>query len=151
MRDSMVVTLKQQKLISHPLRSNIIRLLSTTPMTAKQVADHYSKTTGSIHYHIQQLFLNDLLEIDHTNSINGIVEKYYRAKAAHFHLENDSPTNALIQKVHNVPLTSDELRHLNDEFSELILKYANRKADPDQVEQIEHKITFSVEPKNTGI
>ncbi|WP_078394084.1 winged helix-turn-helix domain-containing protein [Shouchella patagoniensis] len=149
MLDSMAVTLKQQKLISHPLRSNIIRLLSTTPMTAKQVADHYNKTTGSIHYHIQQLFINELLEIDHTNSINGIVEKYYRAKATHFHLENEPPTNALIQKVHAVPLTSDDLRRLNDEVSELILKYTNKKADPDQGDQIEHKITFSVEPKIT--
>ncbi len=43
MFDIMAVTLEQQKVVSHPLRSEIIGLLANQAMTAKQVARRLEK------------------------------------------------------------------------------------------------------------
>jgi len=54
MENNMVITLKQQKIISHPIRSQIIMLLFDQAMTSKQVATKLDKTTGNTHYQYVQ-------------------------------------------------------------------------------------------------
>ncbi|MDQ0205701.1 winged helix-turn-helix domain-containing protein [Alkalicoccobacillus murimartini] len=123
-RKSMSVTLQQQKLISTPLRSQIILLLAEKNMTAKQVADSLGKTAGSIHYHIQQLYKGDILEIAETKENKGIIEKYYRSKAIEFHLDqNKGNEDEASFRSAFISLTDDELEEFHEDINQLIYKY----------------------------
>ncbi|MDO3410271.1 winged helix-turn-helix domain-containing protein [Saccharibacillus sp. CPCC 101409] len=91
-QDTLVIDEKQNKLLQNALRIKIMHALSREPMTSKQVADLIRQTPGNVHYHIQRLYEGGLLELADTRSVSGIVEKYYLAKASHFHypgLKND--------------------------------------------------------------
>lgn len=147
MFDIMAVTLEQQKVVSHPLRSEIIGLLANQAMTAKQVARRLEKTTGSIHYHIKLLFTHGILDIHHTNSINGIVEKYYYAKAAQFYLNTTRSSFHPIQTVHSVALTAKELETLNQEIGDLLAKYGSHVKSTNPARRNEHEIRISIEQR----
>lgn len=133
---AMNINLHQQKLISNPLRMKIIFLLSERALTAKQVADELGKSAGSIHYHIQQLYKGDILEIESTNEYKGIIEKYYRAKANQFHLnqtdgvggdEKQSSRGTILS------LTKEELQSFQGELDELFMKYFKKTIKPDEL------------------
>lgn len=124
----MEINLEQQKLISSPLRSKIIYLLATKPMTAKQVADEMGRSAGSIHYHIQQLYNGGILEIAQTKNNKGIIEKYYRSLATQFQLkdENVMKEDYFMQRGANISLSESELEAFIDEYDELLKKYIKK-------------------------
>lgn len=125
-RPVMEVTLEQQKLISSPLRAKIIYLLSKKEMTAKQVADELEKTTGSIHYHIQQLYNAGILELTGTNNNKGIIEKYYRSKAIEFKLRDEfapKEKDYFMKRGVSLSLSEGEIEDLIKDFDEMIEKY----------------------------
>ncbi|MEK5108013.1 winged helix-turn-helix domain-containing protein [Cytobacillus sp. FSL K6-0129] len=142
---SMNIDIHQQKLISNPLRMKIIFLLSERALTAKQVADELGKSAGSIHYHIQQLYKGNILEIESTKEYKGIIEKYYRAKANQFHLNQ---TGANVEdkgkstRGTTLSLTKEELQLFRDEVDELFLKYFKKTVKPD--EQTKNRDTYEV-------
>lgn len=63
----------------HPFRAKIMRVMRETgrPMTVKEIADAMGQTAARIHYHVQKLLAIDVLRLDHTRLVNGIVAKYY--------------------------------------------------------------------------
>lgn len=130
---AMDIDLHQQKLISNPLRMKIIFLLSERALTAKQVADELGKSAGSIHYHIQQLYKGDILEIESTNEYKGIIEKYYRAKANQFHLKTGGVGGDEKQSIRGtkLSLTKEELQSFQGELDELFVKYFKKTIKPD--------------------
>lgn len=81
----LTIDAKQNKLLQNALRIKIMHALAKDAMTSKQVADLLRKTPGNVHYHIQRLYEGGLLELADTRNVSGIVEKYYSAKASHFH------------------------------------------------------------------
>ncbi|GAF12593.1 hypothetical protein JCM19046_2378 [Bacillus sp. JCM 19046] len=124
--NEMIINLKQQKVISDPLRTRIIAILYETPMTSKQTADKLAKNPGTIYYHIQQLFKNDILEVDHVDINKGIVEKYYRAKAMLFKLDesNRDKQEGLAAGSSSYAIMSKELvEQMNRDVQELYFKY----------------------------
>ncbi|QED50006.1 winged helix-turn-helix transcriptional regulator [Cytobacillus dafuensis] len=130
----MDINLEQQKLISSPLRVKIIYLLDERPMTAKQVADELGKTAGSIHYHIQQLYNGGILEIEETRENRGIIEKYYRARATHFHLvDANKPVHEKKRSSRGMSLTlsAKELKEFEADFDELLEKYLKKTLKED--------------------
>lgn len=149
MLEMMPVTLEQQKVISHPLRSDIVLLLATNTMTAKQVALHFNKTAGSVHYHIKLLYTHGIIDIHHTNLVNGIIEKYYQSKATQFYLESIKPIQELFENVHSLPLSINELETFNEEIRELILKYELNAKSKDGVRRFNHEVRFSIEEKTS--
>ncbi|RHW34879.1 ArsR family transcriptional regulator [Neobacillus notoginsengisoli] len=123
----MEINLEQQKLISTPLRDKIIYLLSERIMTAKQVADELGKTAGSIHYHIQLLYKGGILELAETRENKGIVEKYYRSKATHFHLKGTDPRRkGITTKGISLEFTEEELKEFEDDYDVLLEKWLKR-------------------------
>ncbi|MDF2925698.1 MAG: hypothetical protein K0R57_4612 [Paenibacillaceae bacterium] len=78
------VTAEQAKLLESALRIKILHALSGEPRTSKQVADYLESTPGNIHYHIQKLYAGGLLELAHTQTAGGVVEKYYRSVSTVF-------------------------------------------------------------------
>lgn len=126
----MEITLTQQKIISNPLRVEIIILLSEKPMTSKQVADRLEKNPGTMFYHIQQLFKHDFLELVREEvSPKGVVEKYYKAKATLFKVkdtEHNQKKDYRVKRSNYLMLSDDELAELSDEISELYYKYTQK-------------------------
>ncbi|WP_413377653.1 ArsR/SmtB family transcription factor [Alkalihalobacillus sp. 1P02AB] len=127
----MNINLKQQKLLSNPLRVKIVYLLAEEPMTSKQVAEALEMSPGNIHYHIQQLYQNDILELTEVREKKGINEKYYRAKATHFVLENKTEKGTEEveehESYHSVhDFTEKELEEFKNEYSHLLLKYLKK-------------------------
>lgn len=125
----MEVTLEQQKLISSPLRAKIIFLLATEPMTAKQVADEMERSAGSIHYHIQQLFNEGILELAETRNNKGIIEKYYRSVATQFRLKDEltpKDDDYFMQRATNISLSESELEEFTAEYDALVKKYIKK-------------------------
>src|SRR5699024_2083562 len=126
MKNNMIITLKQQKIISNPIRSQIIMLLFDEAMTSKQVATKLDKTPGNIHYHIQKLYEHGIIELEREEKNKGIIEKYYRSKAISFSTEDNSQqeTNIQSQYASTLTLSDDELEQfgkiLNFNFNILL-------------------------------
>jgi len=80
---------KEMKIFSDPFRLQIISAYrkGTEPMTAKAVADILGVAPSKVHYHVKKLLEINILELDHTQVINGILAKYYKLTAEEFRLE----------------------------------------------------------------
>lgn len=126
MEKSMKVTLEQQKIISHPLRSQIIILLFDKAMTAKQVATQLGKTAGNTHYHIQKLYQHGIIELVHENSTKSIIEKYYRSKAINFTSQDPTEQNNDIHSQFSsiLTLSPEELKQFENRLSAIIVEFA---------------------------
>lgn len=128
MENNMVISLEQQKIISHPLRSQIIMLLFDKEMTSKQVATKLGKTAGNTHYHIQKLYEHGIVELVREEKNKGIVEKYYRSKAMTFSTERrqteEQHTNTHSQYSATLTLSSDELEKFEEKLIDLIVEFA---------------------------
>ncbi|WP_373894919.1 ArsR/SmtB family transcription factor [Virgibacillus sp. CBA3643] len=143
-RETMEINLKQQKVISDPLRSRIIALLYEEPMTPKQTADKVGKNPGTIYYHIQQLYKHDILEIDHVSTEKGIVEKYYRAKAMVYkNTEKETSANHVGGSQSHMYLSDELLKELNEEVQELFFKYAHLSYK-ETAEQKAYEVDFRI-------
>lgn len=144
-REEMNISLKQQKVISDPLRARIIVALYETPMTSKQTADSLGMNPGTIYYHIQQLFKHEILEVDHVDINKGIVEKYYRAKAMLFKLDksNREEKEGFAAGSSSYATMSKELvEQMNREAQELFFKY-HQLSLKEKGEQNTYVIEFS--------
>lgn len=84
-------TMKEIKIISHPMRMKILKKYYgfEKPATVKQVADHMGEVPANIHYHVKKLIEIDVLTLDHTEVINGIVAKFYKPTAHTIKIEDD--------------------------------------------------------------
>lgn len=136
-QEFMKVTLKQQKVISDPLRSRIIALLHEKPMTPKQTSVELGKNAGTIYYHIQQLYKHGILEIDHTETNKGVVEKYYRSKAMLFKGPKQVGDENHVEGSRAHVLLSEKLvAELNNEIRELYYKYGKNPLKKVRMKQL---------------
>lgn len=87
MRDVMELeTPEQITAFGHPLRQRILRLLSTDPMTNKQLAQKLGESPARLHFHVRELHRAGLIELVAERPKGGVLEKYYRATARAFRL-----------------------------------------------------------------
>lgn len=128
--DRLTISAEQQKLISNATRIQILHLLKDEALTAKQVATKLNKTAGSVHYHVQILYDGGLLELVDTKEKRGIIEKYYKAKSAHFYIEESGTegTNTGSHIVSQLFLTPEELQQLTWEVTQVLLRWENKTA-----------------------
>nr|EJQ77547.1 hypothetical protein IGC_03846 [Bacillus cereus HuA4-10] len=128
--DRLTISAEQQKLISNATRIQILHLLKDETLTAKQVSTKLNKSAGSVHYHIQILFDGGLLELVDTKEKRGIIEKYYKAKSAHFYIEEAGTegTNTGSHIVSHLFLTPEELQQLTWEISQVLLRWESKTA-----------------------
>lgn len=63
-----------------PMRQRLLRELSISkaPMTAKMLADKLQISASGVQHHIRKLVLLGLVELDHTEVINGIIASYFK-------------------------------------------------------------------------
>ncbi len=128
--DRLTISAEQQKLISNATRIQILHLLKDETLTAKQVSTKLNKSAGSVHYHIQILFDGGLLELVDTKEKRGIIEKYYKAKSAHFYIEEAGTegTNTGSHIISHLFLTPEELQQLTWEISQVLLRWESKTA-----------------------
>ncbi|MEJ8307220.1 helix-turn-helix domain-containing protein [Saccharibacillus sacchari] len=75
----MLNTVEEIKIYSDPYRLRILKTFLDfgRPATVKEVADRMGEVPAKVYYHVKKLESIDLVSIDHTEVINGIVAKYY--------------------------------------------------------------------------
>lgn len=150
--EPMDISFEQEKVISNPFRSRLIALLYDKAMTPKQVADMVDKNPGTVYYHIQQLMKHNILEIEHTETEKGVVEKYYRSKAALFkNTERESPSNYVTGAESNMYLSDDLLKSLKNEMEALLFKYGKLSyEEKDDLEQHEYTFEYLIKEFKEG-
>lgn len=76
-----VKTKEELKVISDPFRMSIIKtfLKSDKSMTLKDVADILGVAPSKVHYHAKKIIAYEMLLLDYTREINGIIAKYYKS------------------------------------------------------------------------
>lgn len=77
-----ISTDKQLKIYMQPTRQKILHLLSVKgPMTPKMIADELSITSSSAKHHLLKLVELEIVELDHQETIHGIIATYYKPVA----------------------------------------------------------------------
>lgn len=69
------------KVISDPLRTDILELMMLAPMTVKQISEKLGIPATKLYYHVNLLEKHGLIVVADTQVVSGIIEKHYRAKA----------------------------------------------------------------------
>lgn len=101
------VSVEHRKLLASALRTRILHLTADTPMTAKEVADRLGESPGNVHYHMRLLLQGGLLEIVETRKVRGVTQKYYRARATAFRLEDPDGVRSTASRVDGVMALTD--------------------------------------------
>jgi aminopeptidase len=88
MKDICVLSdVEKVKAICDPLRIKLLKLLIHQDLTAKQLASHVRQSASKIHYHVKELEKQGLIELVYTAEKGGILEKYYRAVANNYFID----------------------------------------------------------------
>jgi DNA-binding transcriptional ArsR family regulator len=69
------------RLIGDPLRLKLLELLRQQPRTVKELAETLDVPRTRLYHHINLLEEHDLVAVDETRVVSGIIEKRYRATA----------------------------------------------------------------------
>lgn len=87
MRDELVVeSAEQLRALAHPVRMQILDLLTEGPRTNKQLATVLGEPPARLHFHVRELYAAGLIELVEERPKGGVIEKYYRAAARHIRL-----------------------------------------------------------------
>lgn len=71
---------KELEIYMNPVRQQLLRQLelAKAPMTPKMLADRLGISASGVQHHIKKLMSIGLIELDHTELINGITASYYK-------------------------------------------------------------------------
>lgn len=104
-------TPEEIKIMSDPLRLTIYKTFHKMgrPATAKEVADDLGLAPAKVHYHVQKMLSIEILELDHTKEINGIIAKFFKVTADSFVIDysniSDKVKNSVYSKSENLYLS----------------------------------------------
>lgn len=80
-QEFVIQDLETLKVMSDPLRTQILELVLDDALTTKQIARALELPASRLYYHINLLEKHGLLRVAATRLVSGIVEKQYRAVA----------------------------------------------------------------------
>jgi DNA-binding transcriptional ArsR family regulator len=74
------------KAFTHPYRMRLVHVFRETrrPMTATEVARIIGDGPGRVHYHMRILEAAGIVAVVRTESVNGIIARYYEPTARHY-------------------------------------------------------------------
>lgn len=80
MKKIALTTKNELNIYMSPVRQQLLRQLSISsqPMTPKMLADKLNISASSVQHHIKKLMQLELIELDHTEIINGITASFYK-------------------------------------------------------------------------
>ena len=119
-----ITDIEKLKVISDPLRISILTTLGSEKKNSRQLAKLLKINRTKIHYHLNILEENNFIEVVDTDSINGIIQKYYLPTAQAFvpspsifnDLFNNTSVNFNIKK-EDVKDFWNEIKKLEEKFS----------------------------------
>jgi DNA-binding transcriptional ArsR family regulator len=83
-----IKTLEQVKLLSDPLRLQILECLAYEELTTKQVAERLGEKPTKLYHHVAALEQAGLIRLVNTRQNRGTTEKYYRCVAKQFRVDH---------------------------------------------------------------
>lgn len=75
------------KAIADPQRVKILEILIRQQATVQQIAGYLQESPAKIHYHVRELLKHGVIELVQTVEKKGILEKYYRALARNYYID----------------------------------------------------------------
>ena len=84
-----ITTLKEIRVINDPYRQEIMTAISFIgePATAKNIADFMGEPPSKVNYHVGILYKYGFIDLSHTDTINGIVAKFYKRSNSIFKIK----------------------------------------------------------------
>ena len=124
-----ITDIEKLKVISDPLRISILTTLGTEKKNSRQLAKLLKINRTKIHYHLNILEENNFIEVVDTDSINGIIQKYYLPTAQAFvpspNIFNDLFNNTSI----NFNVKKEDVKDFWDEVKKLEKKFSSKDND----------------------
>ena len=121
--------IERLKVISDPLRISILTTLGTEKKNSKELAKLLKINRTKIHYHLNILEENNFIEVVDTDSINGIIQKYYLPTAQAFvpspNIFNDLFNNTSV----NFNVKKEDVKDFWDEVKKLENKFSSKDND----------------------
>jgi DNA-binding transcriptional ArsR family regulator len=81
--------LQALRVLSHPLRSQLLDHFDAEPQTVKQVAARLGMTANKLYYHVNMLEEHGLLALVETRTVGNMLEKRYQTAADRFEIDAD--------------------------------------------------------------
>ena len=85
----LIEDLETLKVMSDPLRMQILQLLDPEPQTVNSIADKLGLMSSRLYYHFNLLESRGLIEVVDTRTINNFIEKVYWTTAEDVDVEKD--------------------------------------------------------------
>jgi len=76
------------ELLADATRRKIVNLLKAKEQTVSQISEQLNKTPQTIYHHMRKLVEGGLVEVSRQETIENIIEKYYRATAEIFEVRH---------------------------------------------------------------
>jgi DNA-binding transcriptional ArsR family regulator len=145
-KELIIDDLEVLKVISDPLRIQIIELISVTNRhrqlcTVKQLAEKLDMPPTKLYYHINLLEKHGLIEIAETEVVSGIVEKRYQVAAYQMRVSASILEGMEISKDEQVELALKTVQGvidstLDDLRQSIAYLIAQEQAEGEKVEQV---------------
>ena len=124
-----ITDIEKLKVISDPLRISILTTLGTEKKNSRQLAKLLKINRTKIHYHLNILEENNFIEVVDTDSINGIIQKYYLPTAQAF-VPSPSIFNNLFNNTSvNFNVKKDVMTEFWNEIKKLEEKFSSKDTD----------------------
>ena len=124
-----ITDIEKLKVISDPLRISILTTLGTEKKNSRQLAKLLKINRTKIHYHLNILEENNFIEVVDTDSINGIIQKYYLPTAQAF-VPSPSIFNNLFNNTSvNFNVKKDDMTEFWNEIKKLEEKFSSKDND----------------------
>ena len=124
-----ITDIERLKVISDPLRISILTTLGTEKKNSRELAKLLKINRTKIHYHLNSLEENNFIEVVDTDSINGIIQKYYLPTAQAFvpspNIFNDLFNNTSV----NFNVKKEDVKDFWDEVKKLENKFSSKDND----------------------
>lgn len=124
-----ITDIERLKVISDPLRTSILTTLGTEKKNSKELAKLLKINRTKIHYHLNILEENNFIEVVDTDTINGIIQKYY-LPTAHAFVPSPSIFNNLFNNTSvNFNINKKDMEAFWDEVKKLEKKFSSKDND----------------------
>lgn len=124
-----ITDIEKLKVISDPLRISILTTLGTEKKNSRQLAKLLKINRTKIHYHLNILEENNFIEVVDTDTINGIIQKYYLPTAQAF-VPSPSIFNNLFNNTSvNFNVKKKDVKNFWDEVKKLEKKFSSKDTD----------------------
>lgn len=130
MKKITLTTREELNIYMSPVRQQLLRELSISkdPMTPKALSDKLKISASSVQHHIKKLMSLGLIELDHTEIINGITASFYKKAQVLVQVGLDKSDDLSLQRF---ALIQDSIAQVYDGFCRQMKKRMSLQGNND--------------------